>query len=71
MDRTHWFGEDVHTWFLSNGRHVPGTQSPCHDGYEIAQILARAAAQRGDITQRLQWRGQIQGLRSRLIPVHV
>lgn len=59
-----------HAWFLSNGSRVPGTHAPCHDGYGIAQILAWVAAQRGDITQRLQWREQIRGLMSHLIPAH-
>lgn len=50
---------------------VPGTHAPCDDGYEIAQVLAWVAAQRGNVAQRLQWRGQIRTLMSHLVPALV
>lgn len=57
-----------HEWSLAKGGPVPGTHAPCGDGYEIAQVLAWVAAQRGDVAQRLQWRGQIRALMAHLVP---
>ena len=57
-----------HTWVLTRGGPVPGTDASRRDGYEIAQVLAWVAAQRGDVAQRLQWRGQIRTLMSHLVP---
>jgi len=57
-----------HAWMLANGEAVPGTHAPAADGYELAQILAWIAARRGNVAQRLAWRGQIQQLMSWLVP---
>ena len=61
-------GAVPHRWQLTEGLKVPGTDAPCDDGYEIAQVLAWVAAQRGNVAQRLQWRGQIRTLMSHLVP---
>lgn len=57
-----------HTWVLTRGGPVPGTDASRRDGYEIAQVLAWVAAQRDNVAQRLQWRGQIRTLMSHLVP---
>ena len=57
-----------HAWSLTNGQPVPGTHAPCGDAYELAQVLAWIAANRGNIAQRLDWRAQIRPLMSWLAP---
>jgi Domain of unknown function (DUF932) len=56
-----------HSWSLNRTDRVPGTTAPCRDGYEIAQVLAWVASQRGDVAQRLQWQAQIRALISHLV----
>jgi hypothetical protein len=56
-----------HRWQLSEGVQVPGTQAPCDDGYQIAQVLAWVAAQRANVAEQLRWRGQIRDLMSQLL----
>ena len=56
-----------HRWQLTQGQQVPGTLAPCEDCYELAQVLAWVAAQRGNVAERLRWRGQIRELMSHLV----
>lgn len=60
-------GVPPHAWPLTIEAPVPGTDAPCTDAYEIAQVLAWVAAQRGNVAKRLEWRGQIRGLMSHLV----
>jgi hypothetical protein len=62
-------GAAPHAWLLADGKPVPGTEAPCADAYDLAQILAWIAARRGNVAQRLEWRGQIQRLMSWLVPL--
>jgi hypothetical protein len=69
LTRTHWFGEDVAT--IDTTLDSLPSRLPVFDRYEIAQVLAWVAAQRGNVAQRLQWRGQIRILMSHLVPALV
>ncbi len=51
-----------HAQKLTDRVRVQGTTAPCEDACELAQVLAWVAARRADVTQRLQWRSEIQGL---------
>jgi hypothetical protein len=55
-----------HARKLTDRLRVPGTAAPCEDAYELAQVLAWVAARRSDVTERLQWRSEIQGLMDEL-----
>lgn len=62
-----WRTAKPHTWSLTDGQAVPGTVAPCNDAYQVAQALSWVASRRRDVGQRLQWRGQIQGLMADLV----
>jgi hypothetical protein len=57
-----------HRWRIANGRPVPGTPAPCRDAYQIAQVLAWVSSRRDNFAKRLEWRDEIRGLMSELIP---
>ena len=56
-----------HEWPLAPGPAVPGTQAPCEDGYQIAQVLAWMASQRANVAERLAWRARINPLMVQLV----
>ena len=56
-----------HTWSLLDGRPVPGTSAPCHDAYQLMQVLSWVASRRRNVARRLQWRGQIRTLLAGLL----
>ena len=56
-----------HRWQVMEGQQVPGTDAPCEDGYQLAQVLAWVAAQRANMTERLRWRGEIRELMSHIL----
>jgi hypothetical protein len=62
-----WKMARPHSWTLTDGRVVPGAAAPCNDAYHVAQVLSWVASRRRNVGQRLQWRGQIQGLMADLV----
>jgi hypothetical protein len=57
-----------HLWTVANCRDVPGTTAPCRDAYQVAQVLAWVSSRRDNVAKRLEWRDDISGLMSELVP---
>jgi hypothetical protein len=57
-----------HSWILTQGHAVPGTNAPCTDAYQVGQVLAWIASRRSNVAKRLEWRDDIRELMCRLAP---
>lgn len=62
-------GIPPHARAIKTTQKVPGTFAPEADAYGLAQVLAWVASRRGNVTERLRWRGEIPPLMEQLLEV--
>jgi hypothetical protein len=60
-------GIPPHARVIKATQPVPGTSAPESDAYGVAQVLAWVASRRGNVAERLRWRGEIPQLMDDLL----